>query len=202
MPTTETIEELGWAFCQSLLPVPGTHHRRRCPGYEQVRVPILRDVTTWYFGDFSGGPGATQVDEMMSRLPSHTCEVVRFKDMSDRTCEHCGLDSRAATTQERPVYENLSLRDPDEILQRLDAVDAQRATADAQTEQNTLLERLLEQNAQLLALVLEDRRTNGNGDAHDATSVSSAPAPVPADALGAAEASPEPAAPRARRSAP
>jgi hypothetical protein len=138
MPTvTETLID-GWAHCGD----------GRCPGNKQQAVKAVRTVTEYSYFDFGGDiPGIER-----------STELVRFNDLADAQCEHCG-EPRHVSDQVRPVYQNISGIPQDRLLHAgrdterlhdLQLADARREAEMAQMRatmerQNALIERLVAQ---------------------------------------------------------
>jgi hypothetical protein len=174
-----------YAFCQALLPVEGTRSRRRCAGYEPVPAVVIKATKTMFFGDFSGGAGATDVDALMVEMPSHDTYTLRFADDADRLCPHCGQWTRTPMLEPaHPVYDHLSDQDPDRLLEMDEASrraaaaasdqadslqqlvltmreqgERQAAAYQAQAEENRAL---MEQNAALMERLLGGNGANGD----------------------------------------
>lgn len=140
MPTvTETLID-GWAHCSD----------PRCPGNKQQAVKAIRTVTEYSYVDLGGDiPGIER-----------STDLVRFNDLADAQCEHCG-EPRLVADQVRPIYPNVSGVPQDRLLQtngaerllELQLADAKREAEMAQMRatmerQTALIERLLrEQDA-------------------------------------------------------
>jgi len=167
--TEETLDAYG--YCQALLPVPGSRRRVRCAGYEPTPARVMLTHTQFQYGD---GTGWQRMDgeedpQKVERSTTH----LRFTRDEDRLCQHCGQWTRAPMLDDHhPVYDNLSLRDPDELLNIDQArIEAAQRQADGQAD---VANALREMGAGLQALVLAQREEiallreqvtamNGNG---------------------------------------
>src|SRR5262245_54015671 len=95
MPTvTETLVD-GWAHCGD----------GRCPGNKQQAVKAIVTITEFSYFELGGDiPGIER-----------STELVRFNDVADAQCPHCG-EPRAVANQVRPVYPNVSGIPQDRLL--------------------------------------------------------------------------------------
>lgn len=133
MPTvTETLID-GWAHCSNA----------RCPGNKQQAVKAVLTVTEYSYFDLGGDiPGIER-----------STELVRFNDLADAQCEHCG-EPRLVSDQVRPIYPNVSGIPQDRLLRQhegerlheLQLADARREAEMAQMralmeKQNAIIER-------------------------------------------------------------
>lgn len=91
--TTETVD--AYASCRD----------GRCPGYKQQPVQARETVTEFTYVDLGGDvPGVER-----------STTLIAFADPRDETCEVCG-GSRLVSTQERPIYPNVSGQPQDALL--------------------------------------------------------------------------------------
>ena len=134
---TETLID-AWAHCSDA----------RCPGNKQKAVKAIKSVTEYSYFDLGGDiPGIER-----------SSELVRFNDLADAQCEHCG-EPRLVADQVRPIYANVSGIPQDRLLHagregervlELQLSDARREAEMAQMRatmerQNALIERLVAQ---------------------------------------------------------
>lgn len=86
----------------------------RCPGNAQEEIDgVVRHTDVLYTDtDPNGIPGVEK-----------SYESVAFADESEAPCPHCET-FREITQQKRPVYENRSRQDPNELLRRQDIADS------------------------------------------------------------------------------
>jgi hypothetical protein len=137
MPTvTETLID-GWAHC------PDGH----CPGNKQQAIKAVKSLAEYTYFELGGDiPGIER-----------STEHVRFNDLADAQCEHCG-EPRHVADQVRPIYANVSGIPQDRLLRQggnerlleLQLADAKREAEIAQMRatmerQNALIERLVAQ---------------------------------------------------------
>lgn len=93
-------------------PIDGYAHctNARCPGYQQVEVPLVRTVTEHRYVDSGGDmPG---IEKSFVRF--------RFANDADRHCPHCSTKDkkihRDCGDEPRPSYDPLSGKDPMGLL--------------------------------------------------------------------------------------
>lgn len=92
--------------------VPGFLHcpEPRCPGSAQVTAVLTHTLVTETFAERGGATG-----DPRDALPENSHEYLRVQDPEDLPCPHCGKD-RECSTQERPIYDPLSGKDPMGLL--------------------------------------------------------------------------------------
>jgi hypothetical protein len=155
--TEETIE--AYAFCQAFLPVANSRRRIRCEGYEPVPATIIRTTRLEFYGDWSAGADATDVDMAIADKLYNGHVYLRFADDADRQCPHCGEWLRAPMLDAQHVqYDPISGDDPDRLL-KLDEEQLELAKRNADSS-TAVADALREMGQGLQAVVLELREDN------------------------------------------
>jgi hypothetical protein len=133
------------AVTETVIDALASCKEQRCAGYTQQPVRAVRTVTEFSYIDNGGDlPGIER-----------STELLRFADLTDAQCEHCG-EPRLVATQTRPIYPNISGQPQDTLINQyrdservrdLELADARRDAEMAQMR--VTMERLAATNERL-----------------------------------------------------